>query len=135
MTMITMRKAYPLLLLSVLLASGCALIYRPPVFQGNLLEKSNVDQLKEGQTHAQVQSLLGTPPIADPFHAARWDFTASEQRGHHRRTVKTLTLWFENDLLVRWEGEYFPEADAALVREMGKFGNLPKDKDKKGAHH
>ena len=133
MTMQTMRKAY-LLFLSVLLASGCV-IYRQPVFQGNLLEKSNVDQLKEGLSHAQVQALLGSPVVADPFHDARWDYTASEQRGHHRVEVKTLTLWFEEDKLVRWEGEYFPEQDAGLVREMAKFGNLPKDKDKKGKGH
>jgi outer membrane protein assembly factor BamE len=134
MTMLTMRKAYPLLL-SVLLASGCAMIYRQPVFQGTLLEKANVDQLKEGLTRAQVQSLLGTPPLADPFHAARWDYTASEQRGHHRPVIKTLTVYFENDQVVRWEGDYFPEEDTELVKEMARFGNLPKDKDKKGSGH
>jgi len=134
MTMLTMRKAYPLLL-TVLLASSCAVIYRQPVFQGTLLEKSNVDQLKVGQSRAQVQSLLGTPPLSDPFHAARWDYTASEQRGHHHPVIKTFTVWFENDLVVRWEGEYFPEQDAALAKEMARFGNLPKDKDKKGKGH
>jgi outer membrane protein assembly factor BamE len=133
MTMLTMRKAYPLLL-SVLLASGCV-IYRQPVFQGTLLEKSNVEQLKAGLTREQVQSLLGTPPLADPFHAARWDYTASEQHGHHHPVIKTLTLYFQDDALVRWEGDYFPEEDAALAKEMARFGNLPKDKDKKGARH
>ncbi len=133
MTMQTMRKAY-LLILTVLLASGCV-IYRQPVFQGTLLEKTNVDQLKEGLSHAQVQALLGTPVVADPFHDARWDYTASQQHRHHRPEVKTLTLWFQDDKLVRWEGEYFPEQDVGLVYEMAKFGNLPKDKDKKGAKH
>ena len=129
-----MRKAY-LLLFSFLLASGCSLVYRQPVFQGTLLEKSNVEQLTEGLTHAQVQSLLGTPPLADPFHGSRWDYTATEQRGHKKREVKTLTLWFDGDSLTRWEGEYFPEQDTALAAEMGKFGNLKKDKDKKGSGH
>lgn len=132
--MLTMRKAYPLLL-TVLLASGCAVIYRQPVFQGTLLDKSNVDQLKEGLTRAQVQSLLGTPPLADPFHAARWDYTASEQRGHHRPVIKTLTVYFQDDAVVRWEGDYFPEEDVALAKEMARFGNLPKDKDKKNKGH
>ena len=127
------RKALPLLL-TALLASGCV-IYRQPVFQGTLLEKSNVDQLKAGLTHAQVQSLLGTPTLADPFHDARWDYTATQQRRHHARETKTLTLWFEDDKLTRWEGDYFPEQDVALLQEMRKFGNLPKDKDKKGARH
>ena len=134
MTMQTMRKAYLLLFLSILLASGCV-IYRQPVFQGTLLEKTNVDQLKEGLSHAQVQALLGTPVVADPFHDTRWDYTASKQHRHHRAEVKTLTLWFEDDKLVRWEGEYFPEEDVGLAKEMAKFGNLPKDKDKKGKGH
>lgn len=134
--MLTMRKAY-LLILSVLLASGCAMIYRQPVFQGTLLEKGNVEQLKEGLSREQVQSLLGTPSLADPFHAARWDYTASAQRGHHRPVIKTLTVYFENDKLARWEGDYFPEEDTELATEMARFGNLPKDKDKdkKGKGH
>ena len=44
--------------------------------------------------------------------------------------VKDLTLWFQGDSLAKWEGEYFPEQDEALVQEMRKFGNLPKDKKK-----
>ncbi len=124
-----MRKALTLLL-ATLLVAGCGIIYRQPVFQGNLLESKNVEQLKTGMTRQQVFSLLGSPPVADPFHASRWDYVASERRRSGDTEVKNLTLWFEGDSLTRWEGEYFPEADKALAEEMRKFGNLARDKDK-----
>ena len=126
-----MRKALVLILAAVLV-SGCNFIYRQPVFQGNLLEKNNVDQLKPGMTQSQVVALLGTPPLADPFHTERWDYAATERRDHGPTQIKNLTVWFEGDALSKVEGEYFPEQDAALLLEIRKFGfgNLAKDKDK-----
>lgn len=109
--------------------AGCGILYKQPIYQGNLIEKSAADQLQAGMDKQQVMTLLGTPSIADPFHHQRWDYTATQRTGRHDRTeIKTLTLWFENDRLARWEGEYFPEQDQALAAEMRKFGNLPRDK-------
>jgi outer membrane protein assembly factor BamE len=124
-----MRKAFTLAL-AALLMTGCGIVYRQPVFQGNLLESKNVEQLKEGMSRQQVFSLLGSPPVADPFHQDRWDYVATERRRVGKTEIKTLTLHFEGDALARWEGEYFPEADKALSAEMRRFGNLARDKDK-----
>lgn len=124
-----MRKAFTLVL-AALLMSGCGIVYRQPVFQGNLLESKNVEQLKEGMTRQQVFSLLGSPPVADPFHQNRWDYVATERRRVGKTEIKVLTLYFDGDALARWEGEYFPEADKALSAEMRRFGNLARDKDK-----
>lgn len=109
--------------------AGCGILYKQPIYQGNLIEKSAADQLQAGMDKQQVMTLLGTPSIADPFHHQRWDYTATQRTGRRDGTeIKTLTLWFENDRLARWEGEYFPEQDQALAAEMRKFGNLPRDK-------
>jgi outer membrane protein assembly factor BamE len=125
-----MRKVF-VVLLAALLLSGCGFIYRQPVFQGNLLDKQNVDQLKPGMTKAQVVALIGDPVVADPFHHERWDYAASEKRGHGKMQVKNLTLYFQGDSLAKMEGEYFPEEDADLLTELREFGfyNLPKEKD------
>jgi outer membrane protein assembly factor BamE len=133
-TMLPMRKAFVFLFAAVLL-SGCNLAYRQPIFQGNLLDKQNVDQLKPGMTRTQVIALVGDPPVADPFHHSRWDYIASARRGHGKTVIKNLTLYFEGDALTRMEGEYFPEEDADLLTEMREFGfyNLPKEKDKDSA--
>lgn len=116
-----------------LAGTGCGIVYRQPIYQGNLIESSAAEQLQVGMSKQQVQGLLGTPSIQDPFHHDRWDYTASQRTDRLGRTaVKNLTLWFENDALVRWEGEYFPEQDEdianAAVRQFGP--NLAKDKDK-----
>jgi len=116
-------------LLIALLVSGCGLLYRQPIYQGNLIKADAVAQLQVGMAKQQVLSLLGTPSIADPFHHQRWDYTASERQGRKGRTqVKNLTLWFEKDLLTRWEGETFAEQDLALSQRMRRFGNLPREK-------
>ena len=128
-----MRK---LLLISclALLTAGCGILYKQPIYQGNLLEKTNVDQLQAGMSKQQVLLLLGTPSIEDPFHHARWDYTASQRVGRLGRTeIKNLTLYFEGETLSRWEGDYFAEQDEELARAApSQFGrNLPKEKDKK----
>jgi outer membrane protein assembly factor BamE len=135
MTPIPMRKPVLPLLAAVLLATlflgGCNVVYRQPVFQGNLLEKGNVDQLKEGMNRQQVFALLGSPSVQDPFHQQRWDYVSTQKRRRHPTEIKNLTLWFEGDSLARWEGDYFPEQDAALAVEMRKFGNLRREKPKR----
>ena len=123
-----------LVLIATLLVSGCGLLYRQPVFQGNLLDKTAVDQLQAGMDRQQVMVLLGTPSIRDPFHHDRWDYVASQRIGRTGDpVVKTMTLWFEKGQLARWEGEYFPEQDSELAKNAIRyFGpNLAKDKDKK----
>ena len=129
-----MRKLL-LLALLVLFASGCGVLYRQPIFQGNLLDKAAVDQLQQGMDKRQVMTLLGTPSIRDPFHHDRWDYTASQRIGRSGApTVKNMTLHFENDALASWEGEYFPEQDSELAKNSTRyFGqNLAKDKKKGG---
>ena len=110
--------------------AGCGVLYKQPIYQGNLLEKEAVDQLKPGLSKQQVAGLLWTPSVQDPFHAQRWDYSATERTNRRGTTEsKTLTLHFENDTLVRWEGDYFPEQDLELARSANRqFGpNLPKE--------
>ena len=126
-----MRK---LLLVAVLASAtaGCGILYKQPIYQGNLLDKAAVDQLQQGMDKRQVMTLLGTPSVRDPFHHDRWDYVASRRTGRTGKpVVKNMTLYFESETLARWEGEYFPEEDSELAKTMSKFGNLAKDKDKK----
>ena len=126
-----MRKLLALALV-IMFASGCGVLYRQPIYQGNLLDKVAVDQLQQGMDKRQVMTLLGTPSVRDPFHHDRWDYVASRRTGRTGKpVVKNMTLYFESETLARWEGEYFPEEDSELAKTMSKFGNLAKDKDKK----
>ncbi len=49
--------------------------------QGNVLTQEMVSQLKPGQTKDQVRFILGTPVLADVFHANRWDYVYRLQKG------------------------------------------------------
>jgi len=126
-------KQFVLVSVLAVATAGCGMLYRQPIYQGNLLEKTNVDQLQTGMDKRQVMTLLGSPSIADPFHHDRWDYVATQRTGRVGATeVKDLTLYFENEQLARWEGEYFPEQDKELATDMrSRFGNLPVDKKKK----
>ncbi|MCF7752308.1 outer membrane protein assembly factor BamE [Bacillus subtilis subsp. subtilis] len=130
-----MRKL--LLVAAVALSTtGCGIIYKQPIYQGNLIREQAVGQLQVGQSKQQVNALLGTPSIPDPFHAQRWDYTASQRINRLGQTeVKNFTVYFENDQVTRWDGEYFPNQDAELaktsVRQFGR--NLAKDKKKQRA--
>ena len=127
-----MRKNVPIAALLALTVAGCGVIYRQPVYQGNLMDKAAVDQLQAGMSRDQVQALLGTPSIADPFHHDRWDYTATERTGRvGDAQVRNFTVYFENDAVTRWEGDYFPEQDKELAQRMGRHGNLAKDDKKK----
>ncbi|WP_058364767.1 outer membrane protein assembly factor BamE, partial [Xanthomonas translucens] len=105
--------------------AGCGIIYKQPIYQGNLIKQAAVDQLKVGQSKQQVNALLGTPSIPDPFHAQRWDYTSTERLDRLGRTeIKNFVVYFDNDTVTRWEGDYFPENDSELaknsVRQFGR---------------
>jgi outer membrane protein assembly factor BamE len=133
-----MRKLPLLATLVVAMAAataGCGILYKQPIYQGNLIDKAAADQLQVGMSMQQVQTLLGSPSIADPFHHDRWDYTASERtdRAGHIE-IKNFTVYFDNGAVSKWEGDYFPEQDAELARStVRRFGpNLSRDKKKKG---
>lgn len=125
-----MRKLLLVLLLA-LITSGCGVLYRQPIYQGNLIDKTVVDQLQVGMDKRQVAIMLGTPSIQDPFHHDRWDYASSQRTGRSGPTVvKNMTVWFEEGALTKWEGDYFMEDQSELAKTMSRFGNLAKDKKK-----
>lgn len=128
-----MRQSFLLAAVLAITVAGCGIIYKQPIYQGNLLDKAAVDQLQVGMSQQQVQVLLGTPSIADPFHHERWDYTASERSDRLGNVqVKNLTVWFDEGVVSKWEGDYFAEQDEELSKRMARFGNLAKDDKKKG---
>ncbi len=125
-----MRKLLFVLLVA-LITSGCGLLYRQPIYQGNLINKTVVDQLQVGMDKRQVAIMLGTPSIQDPFHQDRWDYASTQRTGRRGATeVKNMTVWFEEGVLTKWEGDYFMEDQSELAKTMSRFGNLAKDKKK-----
>lgn len=125
----------PLLMLTVALATtGCGIFYKQPIYQGNLIEKRAVDQLQVGMSKQDVQTLLGSPSVQDTFDTNRWDYTSTQRIDRRGTTqIKNFTVYFQNDAVVRWDGDYFPEQDDQLALNANRqFGpNLAKEDKKK----
>jgi outer membrane protein assembly factor BamE len=90
--------------LVVAFALGCVRVYVPDVQQGNVITQEMVNQLKVGMNRRQVQFILGTPLIMDPFHQDRWDYYYSLKRGKKYRAKRTLSLFFKGDELTEIRG-------------------------------
>ncbi|WP_397476017.1 outer membrane protein assembly factor BamE [Pusillimonas sp.] len=82
--------------------------YRADVQQGNWVTAEQVARLEQGMTREQVRYVLGTPTLQDIFHANRWDYPYYNKPGYGDPEARHFTVWFENDLLVRWEGDEQP---------------------------
>ena len=54
--------------------------YRIDIVQGNAITKEQAALVKPGLTRLQVREVLGTPLVADPFHADRWDYVFTIRR-------------------------------------------------------
>ena len=86
-----------------------SLIYRPTIQQGNVVSQEQVNELRPGMTKRQVRFLLGTPMLTDVFHANRWDYTFTRGVGSTPSEFKQVTVFFEDDRLVRIAGDLRPQ--------------------------
>lgn len=94
-----------------LILSGCSvfdgLVYRIDVPQGNYLEQRDVDQLRVGMNKAQVEYVLGAPVAASAFNSDTWHYVFSMNSGTGAASyTQHITLRFENDQLVSYEGDF-----------------------------
>ena len=84
--------------------------YRIPIQQGNVVDQERVNQLQPGMAKRQVRFVRGTPMLVDPFHQDRWDYIYTYRPSRGDSEERRITLYFENDTLVRIEGDLRPEA-------------------------
>lgn len=70
-------------------------VYRIDVPQGNYLEAANVAQVKQGMTAQQVQYLLGTPVLIDPYSNLTWYYVFLQQRAYETPEQHTFTVKFD----------------------------------------
>lgn len=108
-----------LLILSVALLAGCNNVgfmdfpgvYKISIPQGNIITQDMVDQLRPGMTKRQVVFVMGTPLVRDPYHQDRWDYIYSFQPGGGVRGQERISVFFVDDLLVSFSGDFAPSTD------------------------
>jgi outer membrane protein assembly factor BamE (lipoprotein component of BamABCDE complex) len=98
------KNLFIALMATLILSTGCKLIYKQNVQQGNAHEQEDLDQLELGMTKKQVAYLLGTPAIQDPFHQDRWDYISTLSRRGGDPVSRLVTLKFENGVLTETFG-------------------------------
>lgn len=126
-------RSSTLILITVfsLLLSGCGSVtsfafpgvYKLAIPQGNIITQEMVDQLRPGLTKRQVNFILGTPLVKDTFDQDRWDYLYSFQPGGGDRVQETLTVFFENDQLTHFTGDFIQ------TPENEQFGNGEENSD------
>ena len=78
--------------------------YKVPVTQGNIFEDEDIDKLQVGQSMDQVQFILGSPMIKDPFHSNRWDYLNLITVGDEKIVEEKLVVIFDDkNLLSSWK--------------------------------
>jgi outer membrane protein assembly factor BamE (lipoprotein component of BamABCDE complex) len=98
------RYLFIALIAVLTLNTGCKLIYKQNVQQGNAHEQEDLDQIQLGMTKKQVAYLLGTPAVSDPFHHDRWDYISMLSRRGGEPVRRLVTLTFEDDALIATDG-------------------------------
>ncbi len=93
--------------------------YRIDVVQGNFVSREQVQALQPGMGRQQVRDILGTPLVTSVFHADRWEYVFTLRRPGVAAQTRKLTVFFENDALLRFEGDEMP-SESEFVATLGK---------------
>ncbi len=76
-------------------------LYKDDINQGAVLERFKVNQLKVGMSKAQVQELIGSPSVVDPFHNNEWLYI-NHSILHEKEDIKyQLALVFDGNTLIK----------------------------------
>jgi outer membrane protein assembly factor BamE (lipoprotein component of BamABCDE complex) len=99
--------------LAAAVLAGCSWVpswgvYKIDINQGNFVTQDLVERLRVGQTKSQVRSLLGTPLVADAFHANRWDYIYRFESSGRLREEHRLSILFDDDKVTRWTNDTLP---------------------------
>jgi len=97
-----------LILISFLTLSACS-VYKIDVQQGNTIDEEKLSQLKPGMSEQQVQYLMGTAMLVDPFHPQRWEYIYSIRKGGEDMKRKRVTLVFKDGVLANIDKSQYEE--------------------------
>ena len=122
-----MSRRFTQLLIVLLVSSalvGCSSfqfpgVHRITVQQGNVITQQMIDKLKPGMTRSQVRFVLGNAVIDDQLDADRWDYVYSIQIAGGNPIRKVLTVYFLDDRLSYFEGDFVPSDEYEAFVERG----------------
>jgi outer membrane protein assembly factor BamE len=95
--------------------------YRIEVVQGNVITSEQIAVAKPGLTRAQVRDVLGSPLLADPFHADRWDYVFTIRRQGAASQLRKVVVRFKNDVMASIEGAEDLPSEREFVASIDTF--------------
>ena len=112
-----------ILILLLVAIAGCRQVPMLPgisphkidIQQGNYVTQDMVAKLKPGMSKSQVRFALGTPLVVDPFRVDRWDYVYVLQKGGKVVEQRRIVVVFQDDKLVRIDGDVVPGAPNAAA--------------------
>jgi len=94
------------LALCATLLSACIKPFRPDIQQGNIINNSDLREIRAGMSKQEVLFILGTPMVIDPFNEQRWDYFYSKRNQRKSETDQRLiTAIFDGNTLVQLSGD------------------------------
>ncbi len=100
------KKASIILIACSLALSACIRPYQPDVQQGNIINNSDLSEIRYGMSKQEILFILGTPMVIDPFNEQRWDYFFSNRNQRKKQTDQRLiTAIFDGDKLVELKGD------------------------------
>ena len=61
-----------------------------------------LSKLEKGLTKAQVQYIMGSPSVKDPFDSSKWDYIGYEIIGNDLLREVHYSLLFQDEKLNKW---------------------------------
>lgn len=93
--------------------------YRITVVQGNFVSAEAAAQMQVGMSRDQVRQLLGTPLLADMFHADRWDYVFYFKRGNTSVVQqRDFVVNFAGERVASWSGGDDLPSNLELLAEI-----------------
>jgi len=79
--------------------SGLLTPYKMEIVQGNVITREQAAAIRPGLSRAQVRDVLGSPLLADPFHAGRWDYVFTIRRQGAEPQLRRVVVLFKDEKL------------------------------------
>ena len=97
--------------------------YRIDIVQDNAVTQEQAEKIKPGLTRLQVRDVLGTPLMADPFHANRWDYIFTLRRPGAEAQRRSVVVFFEGDVVKSIEAPPLP-SEREFVASISRFKDI-----------
>ncbi len=89
--------------------------------QGNAVTKEQVALIRPGLTRLQVRDVLGSPLLADPFHADRWDYLFTLRRQGTEPQRRSVIVIFDGERVKSVEASSDLPSEREFVASISRY--------------